>query len=172
MMGAILRAALLVVCINVPSGEELPGGSTSWENKREAKVVVRVAKAIHNKAPDASISIMCYYRLQQKAIAAALRDYPRIEVRTVTGYQGREADVTILATSRTGTDPTKCEFVLNPRRSTVGLSRAKEQLIVVGDLCLLHHGAVSGESSPFIVESLHPVCLGFRSSLQRPQRRR
>lgn len=83
-----------------------------------------------------------------------MRHY-NVQCHTITSYQGRQADVDILTTTRsrprvedeqhssdaTAIDALQYSFVLDDQRTTVGLTRAKEMLIIIGDKDLLRFGS-------------------------------
>lgn len=126
-----------------------PATTTSWTNDMHTDIAVRVAKAVHRYKRDARIVVLSYYAQQRYDIQAKLRG-TTIESHTITSYQGREAEVVILVTTR-GSKAVNCngdapvpdakalEFIHDPHRTTVGLTRAQEMLFIVGDDRILYN---------------------------------
>lgn len=130
-----------------PKRMEYESKGGGFTNPVEARVianeVVRLSKAIisrHLKVdPDTfEILIVSPYRAQKRTILNELqvRDYGNVKVRveTADAVQGSEADVVIVATTRSN-NRGKLGFLgmAQWRRINVALSRAKFGLIIVGD---------------------------------------
>jgi len=88
------------------------------------------------------VACLCFYVRQEKAIREMLRrwsrldrrtrfELPRLEVvcGTVDRFQGREADLVLLSMRNTG----RVGFLDSPGRLNVAVTRARHQLVVVGD---------------------------------------
>jgi superfamily I DNA and/or RNA helicase len=108
-----------------------------------ANEVVRIAKSVTSRhlkvdVNEFEILIVSPYRAQKRTILNELqiRDYGDIKVRveTADAVQGSEADVVIVATTRSN-NRGKLGFLGGAqwRRINVALSRAKFGLIIVGD---------------------------------------
>lgn len=61
------------------------------------------------------------------------KKYPKIEISTVDGFQGREKEVILLSLVRSNFDK-KIGFLKDERRLNVAITRPKRQLCVVGDM--------------------------------------
>jgi len=124
--------------------ESKGGGYTNpVEARTIANEVVKIAKAVTSRhlkvaLEDFEILIVSPYRAQKRTITNELqvRDYGdiRVRVETADAVQGSEADIVIVATTRSN-NRGKLGFLgnLHWRRINVALSRAKFGLIVVGD---------------------------------------
>lgn len=130
-----------------PKRMEYESKGGGYTNPVEARVianeVVRISKAVlsrHLKVDqdEFEILIVSPYRAQKRTILNELqvRDYGNVKVRveTADAVQGSEADVVIVATTRSN-NRGKLGFLgmAQWRRINVALSRAKFGLIVVGD---------------------------------------
>ncbi len=90
-----------------------------------------------------SIGIITPYREQRDYLESQIKDgldfknYPvHIVVKTIDGFQGQEKDVIILSMVRSNFNQT-IGFLADERRLNVALTRAKKQIIVVGDSATL-----------------------------------
>ena len=63
-----------------------------------------------------------------------------MEIATVDGFQGREKEVVVLATTRANSRG-KLGFLTDVRRLNVALTRARRGLIVIGDTRTLDNGS-------------------------------
>lgn len=119
----------------------------SWqdENHEEAKFISLLIKAAVNSGMNTKdIAVITPYRRQVKAIrqyAVELlgrnADIPLID--TVERLQGQDVDMIIISLSITDTLYWKQQeqFVLNPNRLNVMLSRAKKKVVIIGKYKLL-----------------------------------
>lgn len=114
------------------SAEEMRGEKPSIRNIDECKiicdVVERIAARITKKT---DIAIIVPYRKQVYELRRAVQNYDliKIDIDTVDGFQGKEADIVIFGVTRTsGT----FRFLADPRRLNVALSRAKDRIIIIG----------------------------------------
>lgn len=71
-----------------------------------------------------------------------------IEVATIDAYQGRDSDIVLYSTVRSNKDG-QLGFLRDRRRLNVALSRAREALIIVGDISTLEHGKAGPEGNPY-----------------------
>jgi superfamily I DNA and/or RNA helicase len=122
-------------------GKEEKNSEGSTHNKPEAEVVVslvldlktkRKVPAVWLESPD-NIRIITFYKAQESLLKTMLADYGlRVTVSTVDSAQGCEADIVILSVVR-GTMG-QMGFVQDMQRLNVALTRAKYQLVCVGDV--------------------------------------
>lgn len=72
-----------------------------------------------------------------------------IEIATVDAAQGRDYDIALFSTTRS--NPQRAiGFLRDRRRLNVALSRAREALIIVGDVATLEEGRVGAEGNPYL----------------------
>lgn len=128
------------VCfVNVPNGREERVGSGSWFNEVEIETVTQVLEQImhENDSLDGGsisfheITVLTPYRAQQFKIRERLsswRDAP--EVNSVDGFQGRENEIIVVSTVRSGDSLGFCN---DERRINVLLTRAKRGLVIIGN---------------------------------------
>jgi regulator of nonsense transcripts 1 len=122
---------------------------TSYWNEPEAQRVVALIKDIlTDDDPEVkTIGIITPYNAQVqliKGMIASDRDLQEmlgrlpatIEVKSVDGYQGRERDLIIFSAVRSNRQGT-IGFLHDWRRMNVALTRAKNGLVVLGDLTTL-----------------------------------
>ncbi|KAH7171638.1 AAA domain-containing protein [Fusarium sp. MPI-SDFR-AT-0072] len=70
----------------------------------------------------------------------------KVEVSSIDGFQGREADIIVFVTVRCN-EHRQIGFLKNMRRMNVGLARARSALIVVGNRVTLTEGTADEESA-------------------------
>lgn len=85
--------------------------------------------------PSTSIAILTPYTRQREALTAAI---PNVEVSSIDGFQGREADIIVFVTVRCNVS---CDvgFLADMRRLNVVMTRAKCGVVIVG-----HKGTLTG----------------------------
>lgn len=111
-------------------------------NTREVQEVARTLKGLdHNAQKDGSkptVMILTPYRMQEEQLGLAVNELRRsgdlsqltVEVCTLDRCQGREADYVVISLVRNRVTP----FLDMPKRWNVALTRAKDGLILVGDI--------------------------------------
>lgn len=112
-------------------------GQSGYVNKAEADLLAELAMFYHRRGADWAVIVP--YRAQLAMIKAALA--PRIgdvkltglNVGTVDSFQGGERDVILWGFTRSNRDG-RIGFLRELRRVNVAFSRAKEQLVLVGDM--------------------------------------
>lgn len=115
--------------------EETDGGQVI--NRCEAQAAVALVQAIRAKVPDCKIAIITPYKGQKRQISNTLIQMgihykvENIAVDTIDAFQGSEAEIVIFCTTR-AQRPTL--FFKDTRRINVALSRARNDLIILGRL--------------------------------------
>jgi superfamily I DNA and/or RNA helicase len=112
-------------------------GQSGYVNGAEADLLAELAMFYHRRGADWAVIVP--YRAQLAMIKAALA--PRIgdvrltdlNVGTVDSFQGGERDVILWGFTRSNHDG-RVGFLRELRRVNVAFSRAKEQLVLVGDM--------------------------------------
>ncbi|KAI2642309.1 RNA dependent RNA polymerase-domain-containing protein [Xylaria nigripes] len=96
--------------------------------------------------PEQSIAVLTPYTQQLEVLTKKLAGIKNIEVSSIDGYQGREADIVVFVTTRCNES---CEigFLKDLRRMNVALTRAKAGLIIIGNRATLTQGMADAEST-------------------------
>ncbi len=130
--------------------------STSYSNEAEAVRVVALIREIlkksdpHDPSSPKSIGVVTPYNGQVQLIknmmsadseimSKSSNPAVTIEVKSVDGYQGRERDVIIFSTVRSNRRA-NLGFLTDWRRLNVALTRARQALLVIGDVETLAEG--------------------------------
>lgn len=132
------------VFMNVQDGElEQERGGTSKVNLANACVVFRLVSSMVNDGgiPAADILVMSYYLAQTRLLRQLLRGFfSVVRVRTVDASQGGESSVVVLDSVTPGGPEFPIGFVRDPNRLNVGLTRARDGLLVVGSADMASSG--------------------------------
>eukprot|EP00041_Stephanoeca_diplocostata_P038735 m.1547909 g.1547909 ORF g.1547909 m.1547909 type:complete len:1164 (+) comp25262_c1_seq4:305-3796(+) len=106
----------------------------SKANRGEAEIVARHAHALVGAGLDpAEIGIITPYNGQVEALRTLLAgDFPRMEIKSVDGFQGREKEAILLSLVRSNARRT-VGFLRDHRRLNVAVTRAKRHLFVCAD---------------------------------------
>eukprot|EP00854_Cymbomonas_tetramitiformis_P001252 gene1252-1830_t len=135
-----------VAFVQCSKSSEAVDAMRSYLNRGEARVVqqvvtllqrVKVAAAVKADATlvaPFSVNVITPYRSQQVLLTGMLPD--NVEVNTVDGFQGREADFVVISTVRTKS----LGFTDDERRINVALTRARHGVVVIGDGYALERG--------------------------------
>lgn len=160
---AACRDGLFWLRYNAPASggaEFKPPRSTSFENQREAEAVVEAVRACRAGAAGRAkgIMIITFYKGQERLLRRTLADsgFPETEINeaahgsaaagaflrvmSVDQAQGSEADVVVLSCVRSNAGGS-IGFVSNANRVNVAVSRAKERLVIIGDVDTLGRDA-------------------------------
>ncbi|WP_163531999.1 DEAD/DEAH box helicase [Helicobacter suis] len=122
--------------VDVSGREEKVG--TSWMCKTEAKRILELYKEFYQQAPDLSYGIITFYKEQKKVLCEefkklenlnTLESCGKLRIGTIDAFQGMEFDIVILSMVRSYFS----EFLKDPHRLCVAMSRQKKALVVVGD---------------------------------------
>lgn len=122
----------------------------SYGNEGEAKIIVSILKQLKDFHTgegrwdcSSKVRVITFYQGQVNAIKNKLRsaNMGGVTVATVDSSQGSEATVIIVSFVRSRENGS-VGFLNDGRRINVGLSRAKEKLICVGDLKTIRRGKI------------------------------
>ncbi|GFV21813.1 DNA-binding protein SMUBP-2 [Trichonephila clavipes] len=111
-------------------------------NEGEADLVImHVNNLVKSGLNSADIAVITPYNLQVDLIKSRLGGkYPKLEVKSVDGFQGREKEAIILSLVRSN-DTGEVGFLAEDRRINVAITRAKRHLAVICDSkTVSHHG--------------------------------
>ncbi|KAL6881236.1 RNA dependent RNA polymerase domain-containing protein [Trichoderma novae-zelandiae] len=130
-------------------------GHKSKSNKEQADVCHSICKLLRTPpagsstktdANEASIAVLTPYSRQSEILQKLLSGVPDVEISSIDGFQGREADVVIFVTVRCN-ESREIGFLKDLRRMNVALTRAKFGMIVVGNRATLTGGREEEEST-------------------------
>jgi hypothetical protein len=117
-------------------GREKKGGSGSLSNRAEIEAVGRVVRHLQRlNQEQLRVAVIAMYQDQVTQLRRELRqiNLPLLAVDTVDAFEGEEADVVILSLVRSN-EAERIGFLKKAQRLNVAISRAKQLLIVVGDI--------------------------------------
>lgn len=107
-------------------------GMTSVSNDDECRIIAKVLKEMREEeGEDARIAVISPYRAQVSLLRIILGQSENVVIDTVDGFQGKESDIVIFSVTRTN-GPFR--FVNDDRRLNVALSRARNKVVIVGNL--------------------------------------
>jgi KaiC/GvpD/RAD55 family RecA-like ATPase len=118
--------------------EQRAGQGQGYTNPTEARILADLVLAYQSH--DVQAGVIVPYRKQAEAIRRELRqrgtgwdeDVLASQVATVDSFQGREQDVVLFGFTRSNPDG-RVGFLSELRRLNVSLTRARRQLVLVGD---------------------------------------
>ncbi|EPB69624.1 hypothetical protein ANCCEY_11287 [Ancylostoma ceylanicum] len=125
------NGSLPFLCVDV-AGTSQRAVTKSHHNEVKASVCLTIATELLGRGVRADqICIISFYREQFRRLAEPVRNLG-IELSTIDTVQGREKDVVILLTTKTGFDPEGAEFQDDQRRMNVALTRSRHGQFVLG----------------------------------------
>lgn len=148
------------IWVNVPTPPNQPSdnGRRQESNPAEAFVVAQYILQAVRVHPQASIAVICFYKSQLRLVRKTLKELAEdegvplpqhIEHLTVDSCQGREADMVFVSFTFAGGS----RFVRDPNRLNVALTRARHQLVLVGNHDgMLRKAAKPGEERNYLAE--------------------
>ncbi|XP_017073821.1 DNA replication ATP-dependent helicase/nuclease DNA2 [Drosophila eugracilis] len=122
---------------------------SKYTNYCEAGIVMHLLRHLLKSGFEASrIGVIAPYRAQVELLKKlAFKLDPQLECNTVDQFQGRDKNLIIYSCSKTGGEAfdmersREAEILEDQRRLTVAITRAKNKLIVLGDIeCLEQYG--------------------------------
>lgn len=125
----------------------LEQGETSRSNLLEALIIRRFVELLRGHSQSPSLMLLSVYKAQQHLLDANVGDWPDGRALTVMSAQGKEADVVVLSLVRSNAEEAAGRAIGDVQRDSflnVALSRAKELLVLVGDL---EHFRLYGEKA-------------------------
>ncbi len=117
-------------------GREKKSGSGSLSNRAEIEAVGRVVRHLQRLGLEhLRVAVIAMYQDQVTQLKRELRmvALPGLAVDTVDAFEGEEADVVILSLVRSN-EAERIGFLKKAQRLNVAISRAKQLLVVVGDI--------------------------------------
>lgn len=114
-----------------PPESERKKDRPSIYNDDECTVIEKIVRNLLSDKNIRDIAVIAPYRAQINHLKNMLPQSDRVEIDTVDGFQGKESDIVVFSVTRTvGT----FRFLSDKRRLNVALSRAKNKVIIVGNL--------------------------------------
>lgn len=92
------------------------------------------------------IAVLTAYSRQVELLKGRLSHFANVEVSSIDGYQGREADIIVFVTVRCNVHY-EIGFLKDLRRTNVALTRARTAVIVIGHRATLTMGTADAEST-------------------------
>ncbi|WKY13459.1 hypothetical protein Q1695_004358 [Nippostrongylus brasiliensis] len=118
------NASLPFIFVDV-AGSSRRGPSRSHFNEEEVDVCqVLVRRLLRRGVQPASVCLITFYKEQHRHLAGFAQE-TGVALATVDSIQGRERDVTIILTTRTHFTPEAGEFLNDPHRVNVALTRCR-----------------------------------------------
>ena len=140
------------------SRERRPGGGQGFYNPCEVEIIkdlMRDLEAYYRQNPAdevVEVGIITGYRAQVSNLSLALTPGNRnrwkatnVEIATVDAFQGKDKDIILFSVVRSN-DRGNVGFLKDPRRLNVALSRAKNLLIIVGNVATVEVSGKQGRS--------------------------
>ena len=139
-------------------------GQKSKENEGQARPCAHICKLLTTPAPDIiaqgsaqlgkylslkaqSIAVLTPYTRQAELLRRLLANLSEhVEISSIDGFQGREADIVVFVTVRCN-EHREIGFLKDLRRMNVALTRAKAGLVVIGNGRTLTEGTSDPESA-------------------------
>ena len=105
----------------------------------EEEVALLVKHLGDNILPDTSIGIIAPYKAQVEVLHDLIKDNPafdevreNITINSVDAFQGQERDIIYISLTRSN-DKSEIGFLKEYRRMNVAMTRARNQLVIIGD---------------------------------------
>jgi len=148
---SLFRSAVVLVDTSAAADRRETAQSPGFLNRCEARLVAEIAARLPSQyRTGEGLGVIAPYSAQvttaRQAVADALglagRDPWLVDnIATVDSFQGQERDVILVSLTRSNAEGA-VGFLCDLRRLNVTLSRAREQLVIIGDLST--HGAPGG----------------------------
>jgi predicted DNA helicase len=117
--------------------EKVKKQTLSTYNEEEAALLVKHLG--DNILPDTSIGIIAPYKAQVEVLHDLIKDNPafdevreNITINSVDAFQGQERDIIYISLTRSN-DKSEIGFLKEYRRMNVAMTRARNQLVIIGD---------------------------------------
>uniref|UniRef100_A0A914Y9T1 DNA2/NAM7 helicase-like C-terminal domain-containing protein n=1 Tax=Panagrolaimus superbus TaxID=310955 RepID=A0A914Y9T1_9BILA len=127
-----LHSQVPAFIINVTGGEE-KSFPTSSKNSTQTNTVCSLVNGIRKRNTSFKIGVISLYNGQKDELYEAIKNKNNVKISSVDSFQGREADIIIIVTTRTSNTEENYFFNLE-ERITVAMTRVQRGVIIVGDL--------------------------------------
>lgn len=122
-----------------PPESEREKNKPSVYNEDECAIIAETVNKLLLEDKNSTIAIIAPYRAQIYYLRETIPQSDRVFIDTVDGFQGKESDIVVFSVTRT---TGSFRFLSDDRRLNVALSRAKNKVIIVGDLDHCQHNAL------------------------------
>lgn len=145
-----------MIFVECSGGEDV--GHKSKSNPEQADLCLSICKLLRTAPAETdgsssaqamdktSIAVLTPYARQAKILEKLLSGIPNVEISSIDGFQGREADVVIFVTVRCN-ESREIGFLKDLRRMNVVLTRARLGMVLVGNRATLTGGREEEEST-------------------------
>ena len=113
-----------------PIDENGRSGKREIFNIEECHIVKMLLEKLYSENEKLEVAIITPYKAQAKRLRETCSLNKNVKIDTVDGFQGKEADIVIFSMTRT---TGSYRFLADERRLNVALSRAKDQIFIVGN---------------------------------------
>lgn len=130
----------------------------SYYNRAEIRVISallhRIERTYREQGLHRNVAVITPYNAQIVELVAEIIPASSfwqslsVEVATIDAYQGRDCDIVLYSTVRSNREG-RLGFLRDRRRLNVALSRAREALLIVGDISTLERGRAGAEGNPY-----------------------
>ncbi len=141
----------------LPQHGEMRQGS-SFYNRSEVKGIEQLLRRMENSyrvlGGTREVAIITPYNAQISELEASIQpsgpDWQalKIEIAAIDAFQGRDRDIVLYSTVRSNKNA-QFGFLRDRRRLNVALSRARQLLILVGDVWTLENGRAGADANPY-----------------------
>lgn len=114
--------------------EEKTNDNSSYYNEGEADLILKLAQESAEHTDD--IAIIAPYKGQSEYLKSKTDNETKYRIDTVDSFQGQESDVVFISLTRSNEKGT-IGFLKDYRRMNVAMTRAKKQLVIIGDSATL-----------------------------------
>jgi superfamily I DNA and/or RNA helicase/serine/threonine protein kinase len=151
------RAVVWYSTARIPKHGET-GRGQSFYNRTEivgiSKLLHRMEYSYREKGEHRDVAVITPYNAQIVELMAEIMPGSQfwqslsIEISTIDAFQGRDRDIVLYSTVRSNPQGT-LGFLRDRRRLNVALSRARQALLIVGDLPSLERGRTGPDGNPY-----------------------
>ena len=114
-----------------PTSQENNSERPQVFNEEERDIIASLVSDLLSSKQGLTIGIITPYKGQAALLKKTINPSANIKIDTVDGFQGKECDVVIFSVTRT---TGSYRFLADKRRLNVALSRARDRIIIVGDI--------------------------------------
>lgn len=118
------------------------------------KILHRMEQSYQERGETRDVAVITPYNAQISELQAEVRPESnfwkalKIEIATVDAFQGRDRDIVLYSTVRSNKNK-MLGFLRDRRRLNVALSRARQLLIIIGDIWTLENGHAGKGGNPY-----------------------